>query len=1266
MKARFLLFGILLLAAEYANAQQWYRATSNFYGRDINSVYIFNRNKMFYAGGREQPAAQSIFTSDDFGLSWDFIFDNTNAWIKSLTFSDTLHGFAVGLNGTMARSLNGYTNWTYVTPPVVTNYNKVVYADTQTLFAVGGNRYNDSIQVILKSVDGGMSWSVSYNQPGKWLKSVHFFDTQTGIAVGDSGTILKTTNGGTNWAPVAAPVARNFNALTFISSNTGFIVGGKESNDSIRTILKTVNGGNSWSVVIDEPGAWLTDVTFVTPFIGYAVGYRATLYKTVDGGQNWIPQTIPPATGNEKLTSIKFNDSNFGLIGGDAGNAFVYTNTPQPEAYSGQGFYVDSTKYAGRYFINTHGTPVEYHLNFSTSPSFSPLYSSYNGYLTSDTFFNAGIFMQGLIPNTGYYYRLMVNSILGSQFFDTLSFYTYTPNYTIETHPAANVTLNTAVMRGRVDKLFMPTTPYFQYSTNPSLVNGATVMVDNGQINDTMSYDVTAFTGNLIANTTYYYTLIAQTPYGFIAGDTLSFTTHDPGYVFNTLTPDNISLTTATLQGEVDSLAEPVNLFFEYGTTPNLGSTIAAVPALVNDNGYHALAANLTGLQPYTIYYYRLRGTGNNTQYFGSQHSFFTNDYHFVINTLPATETALFSATLNGSIDKFLVPVSLYFDYGATPSLGSTIAASPSVVTDSNFHQVSAGLLGLSPASTYFYRLRAEISGISFWGSLQYFVTGNPYSFIEARPATSVTTNSAQLNGAVAGLPVSAMVSFEYSLSPANWNSIVLSNGYVNDTTLHEFSTTLIGLSAGHVYYYRLKVLLAGVTVYSNIRQLYTGDSGIPNWDFQYWSEDTTLLPEAWNIAEDGFERVAGHSGSYGFKIGHNNLTLMGLMDDSRKNSSNGPGFFGGVPFNARPDSIVFYAVCDFAPGDSGAFVLYLHKDTTGVALNVFTLGGTTNGVYQRFAFPVSYSSALMPDSLLMGIVTVSFDGSNTGNNNSLTIDDISFQPPAPAVYNADMEHWYSYPHTRLLSWAYPKYLLAGNLNSGLSRTFYNQPYDYALEVSNVNAYGTWFGYGAITALNIFRDEEGGFPVNAHHETLNGYYQWYPVNGDTLEVVVSLFAQGNRIGQGVFLHTDSVTQFTPFDAPIHYTSPLLYPDTAIVSVSTVRPARGPSRSIIDKLSFDGFPVSVNDNLWTSTATGTGLKIYPNPAKDLVVIETESETREGDYVQLFNLNGQLLYQINLTEWQTKTELNMADLTAGFYLLNVSTGNRLLNGKVVVVK
>ena len=67
-----------------------------------------------------------------------------------------------------------------------------------------------------------------------------------------------------------------------------------------------------------------------------------------------------------------------------------------------------------------------------------------------------------------------------------------------------------------------------------------------------------------------------------------------------------------------------------------------------------------------------------------------------------------------------------------------------------------------------------------------------------------------------------------------------------------------------------------------------------------------------------------------------------------------------------------------------------------------------------------------------------------------------------------------------------------------------------------------------------------------------------------------------------------------------------------------------------------------------------IKTYPNPATDWVAIETDSN--EKLYLQLFNTNGQLLYNAEMTN-QTET-LDVSNLPGGMYFLNVADKEGLI--------
>src|SRR5262245_56530903 len=84
-------------------------------------------------------------------------------------------------------------------------------------------------------------WSIQQLPPGTPtdLRAVAAPDANTVIVVGASGTILRTADGGTTWTRLTSPTFANLNAVTFSDAKTGIAVGGAG------TILRTEDSGAS-------------------------------------------------------------------------------------------------------------------------------------------------------------------------------------------------------------------------------------------------------------------------------------------------------------------------------------------------------------------------------------------------------------------------------------------------------------------------------------------------------------------------------------------------------------------------------------------------------------------------------------------------------------------------------------------------------------------------------------------------------------------------------------------------------------------------------------------------------------------------------------------------------------------------------------------------------------------------------------------------------------------------------------------------------------
>lgn len=117
------------------------------------------------------------------------------------------------------------------------------------------------------------------------------------------------------WQKITVPTTKNLLSVSFGSKNIGFIAG----VDS--TLLKTTDGGKNWIKINPKGMTFLkstpdiTDLFFVNDLVGFAlVGqvdnpyYKGVLYKTTDGGNNWVIENADIAA-----QAIFFFDENNGF-----------------------------------------------------------------------------------------------------------------------------------------------------------------------------------------------------------------------------------------------------------------------------------------------------------------------------------------------------------------------------------------------------------------------------------------------------------------------------------------------------------------------------------------------------------------------------------------------------------------------------------------------------------------------------------------------------------------------------------------------------------------------------------------------------------------------------------------------------------------------------------------------------------------------------------------------------------------------------------------
>jgi phosphodiesterase/alkaline phosphatase D-like protein len=164
------------------------------------------------------------------------------------------------------------------------------------------------------------------------------------------------------------------------------------------------------------------------------------------------------------------------------------------------------------------------------------------------------------------------------------------------------------------------------------------------------------------------------------------------------------------------------------------------------------------------------------------------------------TETG---ATVSGTVNARGASTTVTFEYGETPSYGTSISATPSPVTGSTDTAVSAVLGGLDPGTTYHFRVVGTSANGTATGADQTFTTPGPPSAVTGA-ASAVTDNSATLAGSVAANGADATVTFEYGETTAYGSSAAGSPSPVSGSTSTAVTAALSGLIPGTTYHYRV------------------------------------------------------------------------------------------------------------------------------------------------------------------------------------------------------------------------------------------------------------------------------------------------------------------------------------------------------------------------------------------------------------------------------------------------------------------------------
>jgi hypothetical protein len=156
---------------------------------------------------------------------------------------------------------------------------------------------------------------------------MYFIDVNTGYVCGMAnyiGTIYKTTNAGVNWTSKAFPYTDDISGIIFFNSATGVAVGNGGTVFIGTKIFRTTNSGNNWDSITSVNNI-IPDFIKVLPGTGtaFASGYpidtpyfaRTYTMKSTDYGLTWVIKNF--ITYRDITGCSLIDQNNFFMSGGD-------------------------------------------------------------------------------------------------------------------------------------------------------------------------------------------------------------------------------------------------------------------------------------------------------------------------------------------------------------------------------------------------------------------------------------------------------------------------------------------------------------------------------------------------------------------------------------------------------------------------------------------------------------------------------------------------------------------------------------------------------------------------------------------------------------------------------------------------------------------------------------------------------------------------------------------------------------------------------------
>jgi photosystem II stability/assembly factor-like uncharacterized protein len=193
--------------------------------RNTNVLFKAQPSTVFAAGGLDDVNG-FILKSNDNGNLWQMVYQWTDNEVYSGTYISSNQIAVCGPNGFIQTSSDNGVSWSapqIEDPQYTPILNEIIFIDEFIGYCVGGQVGEDSTSLILRTIDGGLNWSIVYNETSPCLNAVEKVTENILYAAGDYGIILKSEDGGLTWLKqdISVNPGQDIFAIDFFNEHIG-------------------------------------------------------------------------------------------------------------------------------------------------------------------------------------------------------------------------------------------------------------------------------------------------------------------------------------------------------------------------------------------------------------------------------------------------------------------------------------------------------------------------------------------------------------------------------------------------------------------------------------------------------------------------------------------------------------------------------------------------------------------------------------------------------------------------------------------------------------------------------------------------------------------------------------------------------------------------------------------------------------------------------------------------------------------------------------